>query len=85
MSQVGKVEIIPDWAIHTKSYLIAYRKTRDGKISEILVDINAETYYDLDANGALAQFWKAHTDTDEYTYKILAITEGVENETNNHH
>lgn len=29
-----------------------------------------------DANSALAQFWKAHADTDKYTYKVLAITEG---------
>ena len=76
MSKVGKVEIKPDWAVNMKSYLIAYRKTREEKISYSLVDINAETYYDLNANRALAQFWGAHTDTDKYTYKILAITEG---------
>jgi hypothetical protein len=76
MSKVGKVEIKPDWAVNMKSYLIAYRKTREDRISYALVDINAETYYDLNANRALAQFWEAHTDTDEYNYKILAITEG---------
>lgn len=77
MSKVGEVRIKPDWAVNMeKSYLIAYRKTREDTISETLVDINAETYYDLNANKALAQFWKAHTDTDKYTYKILAITEG---------
>lgn len=76
MSKVGKFEIKPDWAVNMKSYLIAYRKTREDRISETLVDVNAETYYDWNAKNALAQFWKAHTDTDEYTYKILAITEG---------
>lgn len=76
MSKTGKFEIKPDWAVHMKSYLIAYRKTREDRISEILVDVNAETYYDWDANNALAQFWEAHADTDKYTYKVLAITEG---------
>lgn len=74
---MNKAEIRPDWADNSmKSYLIAYRKTREDRISEILVDINAETYYDWNANNALAQFWKEHADTDKYTYKVLAITEG---------
>lgn len=76
MSKVRKIEIIPSWAVHMKSYLIAYRKTREDRVSETLVDVNAETYYDWDANSALAQFGKAHADTDKYTYKVLAITEG---------
>lgn len=76
MNKVGKVEIKPDWAVHMKSYLIAYRKTKEDRISETIVDINAETYYDWNANNALVQFWKAHTDADKYNYKILAITEG---------